>query len=232
MEVKCHQCESRLSVADEKLPAGKITTFRCPKCKARVTIDLRPPSESGQEEAGLSSWGVDEDSPQQGAGARDVMAESYDASEKPFDFLEEEGKTALLCEDDPERRAAIKEVLDVKEYHVTVPEGIRDALRKMKYHVYDLILVNERFDGSDPDANGVLIYLERMSMDVRRDIYLAMISERFQTMDYMSAFLKSVNIIINPEDLGSLDQILTRGINERDLFYGVFKESARKLGKT
>jgi len=68
-------------------------------------------------------------------------------------------------------------------------------------------------------------------MEIRRNIYVVLISNRFKTMDYMSAFLKSVNMTINPKDIDSLDQILTRGINERDLFYDVYKESAKKFGK-
>ncbi|HMA67137.1 MAG TPA: zinc-ribbon domain-containing protein [Desulfosalsimonadaceae bacterium] len=227
MEVRCHQCESRLTIADEKIPAGRISTVRCPKCRAKISIDLRPKEPGQDEEAGFSangSKGFGDDFDQ-------VRTEAYDASEKPFDFLEEEGKTALVCEDDPQRLQTMKKTLELMEYHITEPSGIRDALRKMKYHVYDLILVNERFDNSEPDSNGVLIYLERMAMDVRREIYVALITEHCATMDYMSAFLKSVNMVIHPKDLGSLDRLLTRGINERDMFYNVFRESAKKHGK-
>ncbi|MFO7838789.1 MAG: zinc-ribbon domain-containing protein [Desulfosalsimonadaceae bacterium] len=227
MEVKCQQCESRLTIADEKIPAGRVSTVRCPKCRAKITIDLRPGEPGRDEKPVYSANGA--------KGFRDafheVQTEGYDASEKPFDFLEEEGKTALVCEKDPQRLQSIKKTLELMEYHITEPDGIRDALRKMKYHVYDLILVNERFDSSEPDSNGILIYLERMAMDVRRDIYVALITERCATMDYMSAFLKSVNIVIHPRDIGSLDRILTRGINERDMFYDVFRESAKKYGK-
>ncbi len=227
MEITCEECGSRLTIADEKIPVGKVSSFRCPKCKTKITIDLRPESAEGQSSSGFSSV-VDQGLDLYG---RSVDEQAYDASERPFDFLEEEGKTALLCEPDPERCKVIKETLDLMEYHITEPEGVRDALRKMKYHEYDLVLVNERFDASEPDANGILIYLERLAMDVRRNIYVALISDRFPTMDYMTAFLKSVNITINPKDIGSLDRILTRGINERDLFYDVFKESAQKFGK-
>ncbi|MFP4531365.1 MAG: zinc-ribbon domain-containing protein [Desulfobacterales bacterium] len=229
MEIKCDQCQSKLNVPDEKLPVGKISSVRCPKCKSKITIDLRPDQVSENNTGGDSVFfesGAEAAEPKGG-----VDEAGYDASEKPFDFLEEEGKTALICENDTARVKQIKEVLDIMEYNITEPEGIRDALRKMKYHTYDLVLVNEGFNESDPESNGILIYLERMQMEVRRDIYVGLISDRFPTMDYMTAFLKSVNITINPKDMGSLDQILTRGINERDLFYSVYKESAQKFGK-
>ncbi len=235
MEIKCHQCQSKINVPDEKIPVGKVSSLRCPKCNAKITIDLRPKkSQSEQEpeqeqsenEAVFSGLAAQNEEHKDG-----VEEEAYETSERPFDFLEEEGKTALLCENDPDRSKQIKEILNIMEYHITEPNGVRDALRKMRYHLYDLVLLNEGFDDSDPESNGILIYLERMPMEVRRDIFVALISDRFPTMDYMTAFLKSVNITINPKDMGSLDQILTRGMNERDLFYDVYKESLKKYGK-
>lgn len=231
MEIKCDQCQSKLNIPDEKIPAGKVSSVRCPKCKAKLTIDLRPHA-AGADKEQEGDQSIFSAGAKKMADPQDLLDdEAYDASEKPFDFLEEEGKTALLCENDPERSKKIKEILEIMEYHITEPEGVRDVLRKMKYHSYDLVLVNEGFDGSDPESNGILIYLERMNMEVRRDIYVALISDRYPTLDYMNAFLKSVNITINPKDLPSLDQILTRGIQERDMFYDVYKDSAKKFGK-
>ena len=86
------------------------------------------------------------------------------------------------------------------------------ALKTMRYHSYDLIVVNEFFDTKNPDANGVLIYLERLNMSVRRNIYVALISSRFRTMDNMTAFQKSVNMIVNIDNIADFDKILRRGM--------------------
>lgn len=221
MDVTCTNCQKKIIIPDEKIPEGKSFSLRCPACKAKINIDLNPPEESGASMG--SGWEADSDF--------EKGDENYDASEKPFDFLEEEGNTAMVCEANPAVIQKIKEVLDIMEYHVTIAENVRDALRKMKYHVYDLILVNEKFDGSDPDSNGILIYLERLNMDVRRNIFLGLLTDRFATMDNMAAFLKSVNVTINLKDIQSIDRILGRGINENDLFYNVYKESMKKTGK-
>jgi Lhr-like helicase len=50
-------------------------------------------------------------------------------------------------------------------------------------------------------------------------------------MDRMAAFLKSVNVVIHVKDISQLDRILARAINENELFYAVFRESAKKLGQ-
>ena len=93
----------------------------------------------------------------------------------------------------------------------------------MKYHSYDMMLINESFDGSDPDANGLLVYVERLSMDVRRNVFVGLLTQRFPSMDNMAAFLKSVNITINVKDIGSIDRILSRGISEYEFFYSTFR---------
>ena len=220
MEIVCDNCNAKLSVADDKLPKDKAAAIRCPKCRHKIAID--PQGRSGNGKAG-------------GTAAPDPFhfdegTEDYDASERPFDFLEEEGNTALICENDPEIVKQINIVLGIMDYSVTTAETIRDALKKMKYHTYNMILVNDTFDGSDPDANGLLLYLERLEMDVRRSIFVGLLTRRYATMDNMSAFLKSVNITINLKDIASIDRILARGINEYELFYAAYKDSAKKLG--
>jgi len=224
MQVECSHCEKKINIPEEKIPAGQSFSMRCPSCKGKINVDLTPPEEDG----GLSAagWLQDDDAPETPG-----TAEDYDASEKPFDFLEEEGLTAMVCETNPESLKKIREVLGIMEYSVTTPVSVRDALRKMKYHLYDLILVNETFDGSDPNANGILIYLERMNMAIRRKFFVGLISKQFSTRDNMAAFLKSVNLTINEKDVPHIDRILKRSINENDMFFTVLKESMRKTGK-
>ncbi len=231
MEINCEACGKRINIPDEKIPKDKSFSLKCPACSEKIYVDLK----AGADKKSLSgsSWSEQQDSREE-KHRQDVFAvsgEDYDASEKPFDFLEEEGHTAMLLEQNPDIAAHIKGVLEVMDYYVTVPESIREALRKMKYHQFDLIVLNETFDSSSPDANGVLIYLQRLNMHVRRNIFVALLTERYTTMDNMAAFLRSVNIVINVKDIKSFDRILSRGINENDLFYAVFKESLKKLGR-
>jgi hypothetical protein len=44
-------------------------------------------------------------------------------------------------------------------------------------------------------------------------------------MDHMTAFQKSVNMILNLRNIDDLDKILQRGMTDYGLFYKVFKES-------
>jgi predicted Zn finger-like uncharacterized protein len=209
MQITCDQCQSKFNLADEKIPDGKVSSLRCPKCKNSITIDTTN-SESQ----------ADPD-----------LYEDYDAADKPFDFVEEEEKTALLCEPDAIIREKIVSVLDMIEYHITVCDSTREALKKMRYHNYDLVVLNEDFDTPDPDTNGILIYLERLNMAARRNIFVMLLSTRFRTMDHMMSFNKSVNVIMNPQNISDFERILKRGLSEHALNYRVFRETLKKIGR-
>ncbi|MEJ2167207.1 MAG: zinc-ribbon domain-containing protein [Desulfobacterales bacterium] len=214
MDIICSNCSSKFRIADEKIPAGRVTNIPCPKCKVRITLNPVRKSAGGMagfEQAGESS--------------------GYDASDRPFDFIEEEGVTALLCEQNPLARNTIHNALNLMDYQITVAESARDALKRMRYHVYDLIVVNESFDTRNPESNGVLIYLERLAMSVRRNIFVAMISSRYRTMDNMMAFNTSVNLIVNIKNIEDIGKILSRSITDNELFFRVFKETLKEIGR-
>ena len=211
MEITCENCQSRFKLPDEKVPAGKATRLSCPKCKGQITV--APPSGPGS----LLKNGLEET--------------GYDASEKPFDFIEEEGNTALACESDPAMLKKIVDTLNLLEYHVTVSESGRDALKKMRYHQYDLVVINEAFHCTGPDTNMVLLYLERLNMSARRDIYVTMISNQYRTMDQMMAFRHSVNLIVNSKNIDDIGKIIQRGLTDHDFFYRVFKDTLKEVGR-
>jgi predicted Zn finger-like uncharacterized protein len=214
MDIVCESCQGKFKIADSKLPTGQSSRVKCPRCKSTILI---PASDAAADEADAAFddlFSFDEDE-----------GDGYDASEKPFDFMEEEGKTALVCESDSLIREKLRPSLEIMEYHITEVPNSREALKKMRYHSYDLIIVNEYFDTQDPDANPLLIFLERMGMDLRRNIYVTLITSRFRTMDHMIAFQKSVNMIMNIRNIDDFDKIIQRGMADFGLFYKVFKES-------
>ena len=215
MEIICESCQSKFRIADEKLPKDKTAFLKCPKCQNRISVPpaAKEPDGSDSPEFEEDFFSFDEDE-----------SDGYDVSDKPFDFVEEEGKTALLCESDPMIKKTITPVLDVLEYHITEVKNSREALKSIRYRNYDLIVVNEYFDTKDPDANGVLIYLERLNMAIRRNIYVAMFTRRFRTMDNMAAFQKSVNMVVNVDNITDFDKILRRGMADFGLFYQVYKD--------
>jgi predicted Zn finger-like uncharacterized protein len=214
MNIICNNCQSKFKIPDNKIPAGKRATVTCPRCKGKISLG----AQSGKTAGRVSL--VD-----------DSSNSSYDAAEKPFDFIEEEGLTALVCESNPLVRKTICDALELLEYQITEAESTRDALKRMRYHNYDLFVINENFDTENPESNGILLYLERLSMSVRRNMFIALISTRFRTMDNMMALNKSANLIINLKNIEDIGKILSRGITDNEYFYRVLKAGLKETGR-
>jgi CheY-like chemotaxis protein len=155
---------------------------------------------------------------------------SYDAADRPFDFIASD-TTAMVCEADSTTREKINDALRGMEYQVTEPASAADAIKNMRFHVYDLVVLNERFDTQNPDENEVLKYLDSLVMYIRRRIFVTLISDRLRTMDSMAALHRSVNLIVNQKNIDNAGEIIKRGIDDNAAFYRVFRESLQKIGK-
>jgi len=222
MDVVCASCQVKFKIPDEKVPQNQVFSLPCPKCREKITIDTRAadpaPAPSGAP-AGAKSL------------AEEVSTTGYNASDRPFDFIEEGAKTALVCEQNPGLRDKFMADLKAMGYHVACPQNAREVLKQMRFHVFDLIVVNESFDTPNPDLNNILKYLERLGMETRRQMFVAMISDRFRTSDNMAAFNKSVNIIINLKNANEFDKIIRRAVTDNEVFYKIFNESMKKAGR-
>lgn len=229
MDVICKECKSKFKIPEEKVPYGQVFSVACPKCKNKISIDARsdtplssketPPSAT-ETKSGPEKTIIDE-----------VASGTYDASEKPFDFIEEGAQTALLCEPDPAIRDTIRTALENMEYHITEPDSAREVLKRMRFHIFDMVVLNERFDTPDPDTNTVLKYLDRLTMETRRNMFVTLITDRFRTNDNMAAFNKSVNLIVNIKNIDEIEKVLKRGVADYLAFYSVFKETLTKIGR-
>jgi predicted Zn finger-like uncharacterized protein len=211
MEISCDACQAQFNIPDDKLPVGKSVSAACPKCKHKIKIEAPSPYD------------------ERGASGRGDAGESYDAAEKPFDFVEEDTLTALVCEEDPTIREKIKSSLVLMEYNVSVAGTTREALKRMRYHNYDLIVVNEMFNTNAADANGVLVFLERLPMSSRRNIFVCLIGARYRTMDHMMALNRSVNMIINTKNIAEFGKVLSTGLTDNDIFYRIYRDTVKSI---
>jgi len=161
----------------------------------------------------------------------EVLSETYDASDRPFDFVGADVGTALICESDASLKEKIPAAMQTLDYQITEAASAKDALKNMRYHTYNVVIVNENFDTDNPANNEVLNYLANLNMSTRREIFVAMISNRFRTMDNMAAINNSVNLIINAKNIDDAVTIIKGAIADHEAFYYVFKETLKKKGR-
>lgn len=150
--------------------------------------------------------------------------EELDYSARPFGYQDSGIQTAIVCENDPAIRRKISDALKAIDFNVTEPVKVKEALKNLSFHIFNVVVINENFDAGPDGINQILKYLESLSMTIRRKIFVVLISANLATMDYMYTYNKSVNLIINKEDLAEIGLILKKEIEENEYFYHVFKK--------
>ena len=244
MEIKCPACESGYRIPVEKLPPDKESiAFPCPNCSHPLTVQLKENHDTFQTEMtppssdmALDDNDIDgtlpvndiEESENTGT---DYLTFSYDASEKPFGFLDEGEQTALICEPAPESRKIIRQALETSGFHCSEADTTLAALKQMRYHQFDLVVLNETFDAEESEKNPVRIYLSRLPMATRRNIFVVLINQRFRTMDNMAAFHLSVNQVVHEKHLDQLEKIIGRGLSDHKAFYTTYHQAEETVGE-
>jgi response regulator RpfG family c-di-GMP phosphodiesterase len=137
----------------------------------------------------------------------------------------------LVCEDSPERQAVIKAALDQLGFTMYAAKNTEDALERLRRDTFEVAIVDEQFQGGSALDNDVLQALQLLPMSVRRYMFVALLGRTYKTFDNMLAFSRSVNVVVNLNDLPHLPAILRKGITENNEFYRVFREILTEVGK-
>ena len=145
--------------------------------------------------------------------------------------VEPQSRAALVCVDAGERRTAVLGALTELSYVPDVPADAEEAVDRLRKNAYDVVIVDERYEGSSPLDNTVMKALAAMSMQVRRYVFVAQLGKGVTTLDNATAFSRSVNAVVNVNDVGQLAPILRRAIADNDAFYRVFREVLQAVGR-
>jgi CheY-like chemotaxis protein len=137
----------------------------------------------------------------------------------------------LVCEDSPERQAVIKAALDQLGFTMYAAKNTEDALERLRRDTFEAVILDEQFQGGSALDNDVLNAIVVLPMSVRRYMFVALLGRAYKTFDNMLAFARSVNVVVNLNDLPHLPAILRKGITENNEFYRVFREILTEVGK-
>lgn len=134
-------------------------------------------------------------------------------------FFDVNDNTALVCVDHQQyQKLVVPQLIDLS-YKVHLGLFEEDVLLKLKTYSYNVVMIYENFKGAKPEHNPILADMIKRSGAQRRNHFVVLLSHRFPTNDAMSAFVQSVDQIINVADLSNLKPVLRRGVAQyRDLY--------------
>jgi hypothetical protein len=144
-------------------------------------------------------------------------------------FMELGDNTALVCVDHQQyQKIVVPQLIDLS-YKVHLGLFEEDVLLKLKTYNYDIVIVYENFKGSKVENNPILRELVQLSGVRRRQHFVILLSHRYATNDAMSAFVQSVDQIVNIADLANFKPVLRRGVSEHRELYHSFAEMVKSV---
>lgn len=204
---------------DEKIPAGKALRVPCPKCKTPIEINDKAFSPAGEVPAGGAELPEIEES----APPPSPQEDAY-----PLDMVEEGVHAALLCVSDPSRAAILERILVEMDFRVFRGANVSSAVSKIHHNAYSLVVLDESFDGGSPTQNLVLGHIQLLPMDMRRQLFVCLLSEGLQTLDQLAAFRMGVDMVLNLKDLSKTRIILNRTMKEHFVLYRIYKDELNR----
>jgi hypothetical protein len=142
-----------------------------------------------------------------------------------------ETRYALVCSDSAERLPTVKAALEKVGFTMLPMKAADDALQRMRRDTFEVVVVDEQFPGATPAEHPVLAGIHLLPMSQRRYMYVVLIGREFKTFDNMMALARSVNAVVNVNDLPHLPAILRKGITDHVEFYRTFRQALAEAGR-
>ena len=204
MNIRCQHCKTQCNIPDDKLPKNKDAVFTCPKCKEKIQISSAK-TVTGEKSADRGGQ---------------VMS-------GPAFSLQSQERALVLVSEGPFQKPALSAVRQLG-YGVETAVDQMDAAKKIAYHVYPLVVLEQGFDRG---PENILAHMNTLDMPIRRMICLVLMGQRFKTGDPMAALHVSANYVAGPDSLGHLPAVLSAAVKVHKDFYRVYMDAMKTAGK-
>ncbi len=144
-------------------------------------------------------------------------------------FFDLSDNTALVCVDHQQyQKLIVPQLIDIG-YKVHLGLFEEDVVLKLQTYSYNVVIIYENFKDSKAENNPILREMVSRSGAERRAHFVVLLSHRFATNDAMSAFVQSVDQIVNVSDLANLKPVLRRGVAQYHELYTPFHETLKAV---
>ncbi len=144
-------------------------------------------------------------------------------------FFDLGDKTALVCIDHPQYQKMVVAQLTDLGYKVHLGLFEEDVLLKLATYSYHVVVVYENFKGASADENPILLELMKRPGLLRREHFVVLLSHSGATNDAMSAFVQSVDQVVNISDLANFKPVVRRAVAQHTDLYAPFREALRAV---
>ena len=136
---------------------------------------------------------------------------------------------ALLCIDSQELLETATSQLTSLGFEVHTVAAAEEAISHLYSHSYNVVMISEDFEGGDAETNPVLSELAVMPLDVRRSMFVILVSPSRVALSPMEAFALSVDLVIRPQDVANLKALVGQGLARHEALYAAFHAASKRF---
>jgi hypothetical protein len=148
-----------------------------------------------------------------------------------FEFLSPTDKPALLGLSTLEWQARVMATLHGMGFKVHTADNHEDFQARFAQVQYQVVVMEELFASTTPTENLSLMFVQNLTMSLRRHATIFLLGDSFNTLDPMQAFAQSVHAVVNSTELASLDQIIQKVSADNDLFLNAYRDTQFRIAQ-
>lgn len=152
------------------------------------------------------------------------------SSSEKIDFFEVSDLTSLICTD-PSVGDVVRATLRELNFKFHTADSMETGIERIRYNLYDIIVLQDNFAGSSLKSNAILSYLAPLAMAQRRYSMVVLIGGGLKTFDAMEAFGNSVQLVVSTSDLPNFSAILKKSWTGFQSMYRIYTDVFASMGE-
>jgi len=215
LQAQCPDCSTRFQLPDEKVP-DRPFKVRCPKCQN--VVDL--PGKGDAAAAPPASPAPEGPKPAASLAPAAPPRREHTGSEQAED--------ALIALADAGLAETLTSVLGRLDYNVDVVEDVEEGTRLLEQGAYALA-VTSRNNAAPGGPMTLAQRMLRLTPDPRRRVFVVLLSEDFATADGTQAWAAQADLVVNPRDAQSCENVIRSTLTEKKRLYQPYLDARRRI---
>ncbi len=245
MVIVCPGCRNQITLDEGTLPAGSFKV-RCTGCGRMITaqrasetppppppvesIQQPPPAATITDKIKTVSSGTFPRNPEGSAKIQadpvrqDILEAMKSLLTGPSPAATEDktgSMNALICSSDPHNAQTASAVLQSMGYSTEITISVSESLKELD-DMYPLIVVDSGFSDDPDGGRRIISKINACRATERRQTFVVLLSATQKTLDGNSAFLSGVNLVVNRNDIASIDKPIREGQKNFQKMYTIF----------
>ena len=228
MQANCPKCAHKIVIDDARVP-DRAFSVKCPKCQTPVRF---PGKAAAAPPAAPAAAATPAPSPADATvdSAAEVRAEMMAQLRREMslgDPARPLSGRAIVSLADHAQAGAITLPLTRLGYQVDSIDTVEEGSRLIEQGVYDLVVTGRA--AAPAGKESLYQRLSRLSPDSRRRVFLVLVAEDAKTGDGTQAWIALADLVAHPRDLGAIDAVLAKAVEERMRLYRVYLDARKRF---